>query len=580
MNRVFNGWYNCSLSSKLEHQMSSPQWKSTFSISETEEDYIRIAQSYCDQTLLTKAFVSLKQYANFKKSQKKQPPPEEDAALIQKKELEFTKQRLMKYLEVHNELQKYRIWKALQVNVQKSKIRKGFIDQRCEVFISKHNKMLATFAIQALKSHNEESTREYLVKLNKVGEQNYWRIVSQTFTEWSRITKKLKFTKSVSQSIIASRSLDNKTKMYQAWRRAFKLRLLARSFPIYWRRKMAFRAFRKYREHKQIKHLLYIKCTQHREKTILRQYSNIWKEYVKEEKYTRHLKLTKLSQMDVFKKKQVLTTWKKFNSDKRMYKQLLQKADSHHSLVMLKAFRRGWAISKSDEIRRKQDGLKRLAQLRKINQLTRTRQIFEAWNEVVDHQREFNHKLNRVLMFRARNIYKIVYSKWARLTKKREKYRKKNQMAILFYLKNTYRKVFLGGLKPYTDMNIKSKNFAHRKVVRVALEWFENWKKQYIWLNVIHHIDFLSNKRKKQKWFAILLEYAKTERFHRDVHNTIVINHLMGLKLKAFQAFKKNIKERREARKQYEMAEEHYSNSIAQRQFSKLKRAANVSLYS
>ena len=73
-------------------------------------------------------------------------------------------------------------------------------------------------------------------------------------------------------------------------------------------------------------------------------------------------------------------------------------------------------------------------------------------------------------MFRARNIYKIVYSKWARLTKKREKYRKKNQMAILFYLKNTYRKVFLGGLKPYTDMNIKSKNFAHRKVVRVALE--------------------------------------------------------------------------------------------------------------
>jgi len=51
----------------------------------------------------------LKQYANFKKSQKKQPPPEEDAALIQKKELEFTKQRLMKYLEVHNELQKYRI---------------------------------------------------------------------------------------------------------------------------------------------------------------------------------------------------------------------------------------------------------------------------------------------------------------------------------------------------------------------------------------------------------------------------------------------------------------------------------------
>ena len=54
----------------------------------------------------------------------------------------------------------------------------------------------------------------------------------------------------------------------------------------------------------------------------------------------------------------------------------------------------------------------------------------------------------------------------------------------------------------------------------------------------------------------------------------------MGLKLKAFQAFKKNIKERREARKQYEMAEEHYSNSIAQRQFSKLKRAANVSLYS
>ena len=115
----------------------------------------------------------MKQYANFKKSQKKQPPLEEDAALIQKKELEFTKQRLMKYLEVHNELQKYRIWKALQVNVQKSKIRKGFIDQRCEVFISKHNKMLATFAIQALKSHNEESTREYLVKLNKVGEQNY-----------------------------------------------------------------------------------------------------------------------------------------------------------------------------------------------------------------------------------------------------------------------------------------------------------------------------------------------------------------------------------------------------------------------
>lgn len=66
MNKVFNAWYTFLLSSKLERQICLPP-PPAFSTADLEENYNTISENYCDQTLMTKAFVCLRRYAHLKK---------------------------------------------------------------------------------------------------------------------------------------------------------------------------------------------------------------------------------------------------------------------------------------------------------------------------------------------------------------------------------------------------------------------------------------------------------------------------------------------------------------------------------
>ena len=66
LNKVFNGWYNHTLNQRIENNLSLEPHLTTFSEME-KDNHQKLAEDYWEQTLITKAFVWLKQYAYFKK---------------------------------------------------------------------------------------------------------------------------------------------------------------------------------------------------------------------------------------------------------------------------------------------------------------------------------------------------------------------------------------------------------------------------------------------------------------------------------------------------------------------------------
>lgn len=117
-------------------------------VSDYEDHQVKISENYCEQTLLTKGYISLKLYASFKKKNKRTFSKEEiaeekknylkvDASPNPEKEripseridiLAYYQTILDKYLKVNQELLKYRVWKALKANVEKENIRRDYVN--------------------------------------------------------------------------------------------------------------------------------------------------------------------------------------------------------------------------------------------------------------------------------------------------------------------------------------------------------------------------------------------------------------------------------------------------------------------
>lgn len=125
----------------------------------------------------------------------------------------------------------------------------------------------------------------------------------------------------------------------------------------------------------------------------------------------------------------------------------MAKADLFHMKILFKNLQLGCRKIKVEELTKQEEkerAVEKFIYERKFNTFQK---VISNWKTYSGSSRRFHERLNAVLSLRAKNICKVVYSSWATFTKKRERYRKTNQIAACFYLRNTYQKVFQKGFK-------------------------------------------------------------------------------------------------------------------------------------
>mmetsp|Transcript_21955 Transcript_21955/g.19506 ORF Transcript_21955/g.19506 Transcript_21955/m.19506 type:complete len:212 (+) Transcript_21955:1188-1823(+) len=180
----------------------------------------------------------------------------------------------------------------------------------------------------------------------------------------------------------------------------------------------------------------------------------------------------------------------------------------------------------------------------------------------------FHNKINNICNLRARRILREVYKNWAKYTRRHERYRKANQMAAIFYLKNLYSKVLIKGFKWNNDLKKKGYQLQYQRTLKTASECFNQWKNEYLSLNVIREIDIVREKKTKTKCFNAILEHINEQKKYREIHNTIVINHLMNLKKKTILALRINVRITQEEQLKNQLADQNFERNKFKKVFS------------
>lgn len=78
-------------------------------------------------------------------------------------------------------------------------------------------------------------------------------------------------------------------------------------------------------------------------------------------------------------------------------------------------------------------------------------------------------------------------------------------------------------------------------------------------MNVLHEIDNVRLNKTKRMCFNALVSYTDTKKYNRDVHNQIVINRQIRIKLLVLKIFKQELERRRKEIEQFNKAKSHYS---------------------
>jgi hypothetical protein len=174
--------------------------------------------------------------------------------------------------------------------------------------------------------------------------------------------------------------------------------------------------------------------------------------------------------MDRYKKFKVFISWRRCVKDKQAYQEKECGADQHYVRVILHAFKKGCVKSINEQDELNANCAKQAILFKRNRRLANLDQVFQAWRTIHDRNIMFQRRMDKISKLRSLHICRIVYSSWARHTYKHEKYRKKNQIAAIFYLKNLYQKVFVKGLKWNYELKSKSRQFERKKFMKVASE--------------------------------------------------------------------------------------------------------------
>ncbi|CAI2386690.1 unnamed protein product [Moneuplotes crassus] len=126
LNKVFNGWCNYVSDQQYQSQVSLEAYHQ--SVADWEDDsHTRLAEEYRDQTLATKAFISLAKHRKKSKAEKQQKLKEETHKKLLEKRLKENTRKVEKYLRIHKELTKHQVFKALKVYSARQKIESKFL---------------------------------------------------------------------------------------------------------------------------------------------------------------------------------------------------------------------------------------------------------------------------------------------------------------------------------------------------------------------------------------------------------------------------------------------------------------------
>jgi hypothetical protein len=211
--------------------------------------------------LITKSFVSLKQYAYFKKVKKEAVTEREKrkvaAKNIKSQTQRFNIDRLEKYMKINDELTKYRIFKALKFYVVKSKNRRRHTRVERKRYLIKKNAKFIREVFDSWRGLNMDKHLEQKHKINKVCETNYRKTINESFTAWAKMTKKLKMIRKIGKEVESCQISKSRSNAFEAWRRLLKINQIASVFQYHYKRKLAFRAFKTYLGHQEVKRALY-----------------------------------------------------------------------------------------------------------------------------------------------------------------------------------------------------------------------------------------------------------------------------------------------------------------------------------
>lgn len=418
--------------------------------------------------------MSLKQYAYFKKVKRdavsEREKLKERTQDIKAQTQRYNIDRLEKYMKINEELHKYRVFKALKFHTVKSKNARRFAEAECERYLNKKNLQFIREVFSSWKIQNLKSLQEQKQKLNKFSEGNFRKNINQAFSAWAKVTKKLKITRKIGEEVKLSQIERTKLKTLEAWKRVFMINQIANVFQYHYKRKLGFRVFKVYLQHQNIKRALYHQCVQHRNKYIMKEIYSEWRLNAKENAYMRYVKIHKFSKMDKFKKQRVFISWIKCTKDSQDYRVKELVACQYYTKTIFHAFKKGCVRSANEEEENYKNSVKQAIIFRRKKKLAYLDEIFQAWKDVHAKQISFQQKIEKIKRLRSLHISKVVYSSWARYTYKHEKYRKQNQIACIFYLKNLYQRYFIKGLKLNYELNSKSKKFERRKFMKVASE--------------------------------------------------------------------------------------------------------------